>query len=34
MERVQSETTPLVTPEGAVTPLPSGLGLSLDWRIL
>ena len=34
MEREQSETTPLETPDGVVTPLPSGLGLTLDWRIV
>jgi len=33
IEREQSETVPLTTPEGVVTPLPSGVGLTLDWRI-
>ena len=34
MERVQSETVPLATPEGEVVPLPGGVGLTLDWRLV
>ena len=34
MERVANEVSTLKTPEGEVTPLPMGVGLTLDWRIL
>ena len=33
MRREPSVTRPLDAPEGPVTPLPLGLGLTLDWTI-
>lgn len=34
MEKAPSQTTPLETPAGTITPLPLGLGLELTWRIV
>lgn len=34
MEKAPSQTSLLETPAGAVTPLPSGLGLELTWRLV
>ena len=34
MELVENEMSTLQTPEGEVTPLPVGVGLTLDWKIL
>lgn len=33
LEKAPSSSTPLETPAGSVTPLPTGLGLEMTWRI-
>jgi dihydroorotase len=33
MEKAPSQTSILETPTGAVTPLPTGMGIELTWRI-